>query len=83
MGIAGYSVSDGRPQGTTRSYNVGVANCRSQGDNISTSTMLIWMLGILRAPCTLAAGYSVRLLGGRPEGTTLAAVYMQAHAFNI
>ena len=37
--------------------------------------MLIWMPGILRAPFTLAAGYSVGLLGGRPEGTTLAAGY--------
>ena len=35
--------------------------------------MLIWIPGILRAPCTLAVGYSVGLLGGRPEGTTLTA----------
>ena len=36
-------------------------------DNIS------WMPGILRAPCTLAVGYSVGLLGGCPEGTALTA----------
>ena len=46
---------------------------RHNSDNIST--MLIWMPGILRAPCTIAAGYSVDLLGGRPEGITLAVGY--------
>ena len=40
-------------------------------DNIS------WMPGILRAPCTLVVGYSVGLLGGRPEGTTLNACGFQ------
>ena len=39
------------------------------------ATMLTWIAGVLRAPCTLTARYSIGLLGGRPESTTLAAGY--------
>ena len=68
-------MSDGRPHAghhcscwvQCRCGKLSITGCNS--DNISCN----WMPRILRAPCTLAVGYSVGLSGSCPESTALTA----------